>query len=321
MNQFTKPKLKPGLKEYVLEHKIITIIVLVALLGGGFGIKHYFFNSVDYSNYQPLPSDSPSPSPSPTDIPSSTPTDSSPTPTDTPAPTAVPTSSPTPAPSAPVGIPSGSYSTLSANPSSVKADNSTQMALTVTIRDGNNTPITGATLTLQSSGGGQTFTSSSNGSNITNGSGQAFFNVISNAGGSFSVSAYIQYGGGNNTTLSLGSITFKTIPTPDAGHSTVNANPSSVPADGSTTSTVTVNLKDSSGNSVPSDTISITLNSTDSNLKINGSTASSASTNADSNGQATFTLTSTSSNTQDTFTVTDTTMNVPLNTQLIVTFN
>lgn len=313
-------------KEYILRHAIMILFILVVVSTFGFGIKYYFLGSKDYSDYQPLPTDSPSLTVFPTDTPIPTPNETPQTVMDTPTPapalnlTPSPTPTLTPTTSAPVGVPSQTYSTLTANPTAVRADNSTPMALTVTIKDGNNNPINGATLTLQSNGN-QTFTSASLGSNITNGAGQAFFKVVSNTAGTFTVSAFIQYNGGNSTTLPLGSITFSAIPTPDPGHSTVNANPQSVAADGSTASTVTVNLKDNMGNSVPSDTVNITLNSADPNLKINGVSTSSGSINADFNGRVTFNLTSTSTNTTDTFTVTDTTTNVPLNTQLTVTFN
>lgn len=99
--------------------------------------------------------------------------------------------------------------------------------------------------------------------------------------------------------------------TADTNNSTVSLNSSSIPADGSTTATITITAKDSSGNTLSGDTVS--LNSTsDSGLVINGGSAGSdtASTSTDSNGVATFTVSSNNANPgTDTFTATDTSDN------------
>ena len=85
---------------------------------------------------------------------------------------------------------------------------------------------------------------------------------------------------------------------PDAGNSQLNA--TAVPADGTTTSTVTILLRDSSGVVLTGDTVSITA-PTDPTAVI-----SPASTTLDGSGQATFTITSTTIGT-DALTVDDTT--------------
>jgi hypothetical protein len=90
---------------------------------------------------------------------------------------------------------------------------------------------------------------------------------------------------------------------PDAAHSSLTA--TEVAADGSTTSTVTVTLQDSSGTPLAGDTVQL-ANTTDSSLKISPSSAT-----LDASGSATFTATSTTAGT-DAIDVTDTTTSTTL---------
>lgn len=91
---------------------------------------------------------------------------------------------------------------------------------------------------------------------------------------------------------------------PDAAHSSLSA--TQVPADGSTQSTITVTLQDSSGTPISGDTVQLS-NSTDSSLKISPSSAT-----LDASGSATFTAVSNNPGT-DSITVTDTTTGTTLN--------
>ena len=72
--------------------------------------------------------------------------------------------------------------------------------------------------------------------------------------------------------------------TVDSGLSTVSASPSSVPADGASTSTVTVTIKDSGGVAVPGQTVTLAANAG------SPSVISAASGPSDANGQVTFTV-------------------------------
>ncbi|HVZ11990.1 MAG TPA: Ig-like domain-containing protein [Patescibacteria group bacterium] len=93
---------------------------------------------------------------------------------------------------------------------------------------------------------------------------------------------------------------------PDAGHSTLSPNPSSVVADGSTTSSIQVTLHDSSGNALVGDSVSVIAPS-DSAAVISPSSAT-----TDSNGLATFTIHSTTVGT-DSLNVVDNTTSTTLN--------
>ncbi|HUD45042.1 MAG TPA: Ig-like domain-containing protein [Patescibacteria group bacterium] len=99
---------------------------------------------------------------------------------------------------------------------------------------------------------------------------------------------------------------------PDQSHSSLSAS-NQAPADGSSTVNVTVTLQDSSGNPLSGDSVSFT--------DPNNSTAvfSPSSTNLNSSGQATFTITSTNAQT-DNITVTDNSSNTQLSALGQVTF-
>lgn len=93
----------------------------------------------------------------------------------------------------------------------------------------------------------------------------------------------------------------------DTSESTLSVSPSTIPADGSTTATISIQVKDGSGNTLSGDHVTLT-STTDSGLVINseamGSTSSTAAT--DSNGNVTFTVKSSNpSPGTDTFTAAD----------------
>jgi len=93
----------------------------------------------------------------------------------------------------------------------------------------------------------------------------------------------------------------------DANKSTLAVGPSSIPADGVTTATITIAVKDSLGNTLSGDHITLTSTS-DSGLSINGSSYGTTSWTAatDSNGNVTFTIKSSNASSHtDTFTASD----------------
>jgi adhesin/invasin len=105
----------------------------------------------------------------------------------------------------------------------------------------------------------------------------------------------------NNSSGTVGQTVTQTA---TAGNSLVSASPASVPADGATTSTITVTLKDTYGNPVPGKTVTLASSrgATD--------TISAASGASDSNGHVTFTVyssTATPSGSPAVFTATDVT--------------
>ena len=97
-----------------------------------------------------------------------------------------------------------------------------------------------------------------------------------------------------------------------AGSSTVVASPTSVPADGSTTSTISVTLKDASANPLVGKTISL-------GSSLGGVTISPASTNTPPSGVVTFTVLSTVGGSA-TLTATDTTDSITITQTATVTF-
>ena len=87
-------------------------------------------------------------------------------------------------------------------------------------------------------------------------------------------------------------------------NTTINGN--AQPADGSSESSVTIQLLDSSNNPVPNDPVTISTN--DSNARLNNS-QSSISTNVDGSGKYNFQMTSTTANATNNVTVLDTSTN------------
>jgi hypothetical protein len=112
----------------------------------------------------------------------------------------------------------------------------------------------------------------------------------------------------------------------NTNNSLFSVNNSSVPADGSSTATISITVRDDSNNAVSGDTVTLT-SSGDSGLVINGGSAGAdnATATTDSNGNVSFTVSSNNPNPgTDTFTASDTSDNpaIPLgsNNSVTVTF-
>ena len=119
----------------------------------------------------------------------------------------------------------------------------------------------------------------------------------------------------NGALASVDSGTITVTPGPSVGgNSTVSASPTSVIADGSTTSTITVTLKDASGNPVAGKTVSLAKTSGPGTPTIS---APSGTSNA--SGVVTFTVKSTTAG-ADVFTATDTTDSITITQTATVTF-
>ncbi len=176
------------------------------------------------------------------------------------------------------GAASATQSTLAASVASVTADGTSGSTLTVTIRDVNDNPITGHTVSL-TQGGGSSVIATAN--STTDATGQAVFTVTNTTAETVTYTA-------EDTTDNVAidqtaSVTF-TPGVADAALSTLTASQASVAANGADSSTLTVTLKDANGNLITGHTVSLTQGSGSSVIAAVYET-----TNAD--GHAVFTVT------------------------------
>ncbi|MEI6607150.1 MAG: invasin domain 3-containing protein, partial [Verrucomicrobiota bacterium] len=209
-------------------------------------------------------------------------------------------------------IVSAANSTLVAAPSSVLADGVATATLTVTLKDSNNNVVAGKAVTLaKTSGPGSPVIATLAGT--TDSAGLATFTVKSTTIGTDVFTATDVTDG--VTVNQTASVTFTAAGTAvSASNSTVVAAPSSVLADGSATSTLTVTLKDAGNNLVAGKTVTL--------AKTSGSGSPVITTifgTTDSSGNATFTVTSTTTGT-DVFTATDASDGIALTQTASVTF-
>ena len=197
---------------------------------------------------------------------------------------------------------SASSSTVTASPKAVPADNLTTSTITVTLKDSLGNPVSGKTVTLGQSGS-STISAASGPSNA---SGVVTFTVKN------SVSQIVTYTA-TDTTDGIALIQSPTVNFgPTAAASTVVASPTSVPADNTTTSTVTVTLKDGSGNPVSGKVVTLTAGS-------GSSTISAASGVSNASGIVTFTVKDAVVESV-TYTAKDTTDNVTITQTATVSF-
>ena len=180
-----------------------------------------------------------------------------------------------------------SVSTVSSSPASVTADGSTSSTVTVTATDVYGNPIAGASTTLsQGSGSSSIAPASVN----TDGSGVAAFTVTDTLAETVTYQATVA------STLMNQTANVQFVPGPaDAAHTTITALPTSVPSDGVSTSTITVQAKDAQDNNLTSSGGVVTLSTDHGSL--------SAVTN---NNNGTYTATLTASNAIETATVSGT---------------
>jgi hypothetical protein len=198
-------------------------------------------------------------------------------------------------------------STVAAAPSYVNADGTTASTITVTLKATGNIPVPGKSVTLvQTVGSGVTITPAT--AQTSDANGQVVFTVQSSTPGAAEFTA-------TDTTDSVvitqkGTVQF--VGPADIGISTVAASPASVVANGLTTSTITVSLKDAAG--FPAAEREVTLVAGTANPTI---TPSSVFTNV--NGVATFAVSSSAIGTE-VFTATDVTDSVVITQNASVSF-
>ena len=188
---------------------------------------------------------------------------------------------------------SPSKSTMTVSPSTVVADGTSSATITVTINDQFGDPLGGKTVTMAATVTGTSNPSqtarvdpSQNAGGVvittTNGSGVITFGTNDTTAESMTYTATDTTD--NLTVTQIAIVTF-TAASPQVSQSTVQANPTAVPANGSTPSTITVTVEDHNANPVPGITIALTA--------LNGSSviapASGVMTNA--SGQAAFKVT------------------------------
>ena len=146
---------------------------------------------------------------------------------------------------APPGPVSAATSTVSASPAAVPADGTSPSTITVTLRDAGGSPVAGKEVAL-SGNRSATITTSNN---ISNASGVVTFTVRSGTVGVEQFTA-TDVTDGNLVITQTASVDFQApvvVGPVNAGTSTVTASPSSVVANGISTSTITVTLRDANG--------------------------------------------------------------------------
>ncbi|QTN32338.1 Ig-like domain-containing protein [Akkermansiaceae bacterium] len=174
---------------------------------------------------------------------------------------------------------SAGVSTVAASPAAVPADNTTTSNITVTLKDAGGAAVSGKTVSLVGNGSATIQTANS----TSNASGVVTFTVKSGAVGTQTFTAT----GDSVAITQTAAVDFQTVAGPgpvNAGTSTVVASPTSVPADGTTSSTITITLRDASGNPVPNEGVSLAKTSGPGSVTI--TPVDIQSTNA--SGQATF---------------------------------
>lgn len=210
-------------------------------------------------------------------------------------------------------LPADGPSTVVAAPTSIVANDTATSLVTVTLLNAASAPVAGKTITLAETTalGGITITPVQP---VTDASGVATFNVKGNVVGSATFQA-------TDTTdalvLTADPVTITLVsPLPADGPTTVSAAPSSIPADNTTTSLVTVTLRDALSNPVQGKTVSLAQTSA-----IAGVTITPVQPVSDASGVATFTVKGTTAGTA-TFQATDVTDTIVFtNDQVTITLN
>ena len=197
-------------------------------------------------------------------------------------------------------------STVTANPTTVTADGTSTSTVTVTLLDAHGNPVEGDSVTLISNGGSSTISPSSDpsaaGGTVTFTVHDAVAEDVTYAATDTSVPVVIDQSA---------EVTFTPGPT-NAGTSTVASNPSSVVASGTSTSTITVTLRDVDFNPVQGHAVTLTPGG-------GGSVISAASGSSGANGVVTFTVTDVTAQ-NVAYTATDTTVPVVITETAQVNF-
>lgn len=180
-----------------------------------------------------------------------------------------------------------STSTLVASPSTVPADGITASSLTVTLTDGSGTPIpiSSDAVTVSESTGGHAKIST--GVISSTNSNQETFSITD----LYPETVIFTATDSNGVVIDeTASITF-TPSASEASNSSVTASPATVPADGSSSTSITVTLKDSSGNPVSGHQVTLSNDGTGVVESGQGTGATPTTATTNTNGVASFTAT------------------------------
>ena len=183
------------------------------------------------------------------------------------------------------GVPAASVpdpvtSSVAASPGIVPNDGTTTSTITVTLRDDDSVSVPSRDVTLTGSTGNATITPVNPTTNV---SGQAVFTVSSVTPETETFTAEDVTGGGSIIVTQTASVIFEDPDLVDPATSTVTASLADVPADDSTTSTVTVTLKTSLGTPIQGKDVSLAAAPT-------GATITALNATTDVNGEAAFTV-------------------------------
>ena len=143
-------------------------------------------------------------------------------------------------------------STVAANPLTVASDGTTAATITVTLNGADGNPVWGKTVTLASSRGATDTISAASGASSS--AGVVTFTVTSLTPGSPFFTATDTDDG---VTITQKAIVQFTAGAVSAAKSTVAATPTALLADGSSSATITVTLKDAAGHAIPGKTVTL----------------------------------------------------------------
>jgi Bacterial Ig-like domain (group 1) len=197
-------------------------------------------------------------------------------------------------------------STVTASSTTPPSDGTTPTTITVTVTDEFGNAVNGQAITLNALPSGNTADITA-GNATTNGSGEATFSATDAAAEVVTFQA-TDTTDSNTPLTSEAVVTFGTpaVPPPVATFCSVVATPTSVPADGSTSATISVLLYNGAGDAVPGKAVTLTASGGNSTVTaVNGTTTST--------GNALFSVTDTTAESV-TYTAEDTTdsLNLPL---------
>ncbi|MFO1053168.1 MAG: Ig-like domain-containing protein [Planctomycetota bacterium] len=176
-----------------------------------------------------------------------------------------------------VHLPSSANTTLSLVPSTIQASGTSAVA--ITLMDSAGAPVSGATVTIEIDGGGVDITQPTG---LTGADGVANAQVTATLAGERQLRIVVLVGGSTTTFTLPGFLTVDPA-APSATHSAVAISPSTLPADGVTTGTVTVQARDDYDNAIPGAQIALALD-------VPGAVLDGTSLTADAGGDATTTI-------------------------------
>ncbi|HJR54260.1 MAG TPA: invasin domain 3-containing protein [Gemmatimonadota bacterium] len=199
------------------------------------------------------------------------------------------------------GPASGANSQITASPTSIPADGGSTSTIMVELRDASGTPLTSGGDNVQLSTTAGTLGSVSDNGNGT----YTAILTAASTGGSATISGTVNGAAITDTAV----VTFTGPGPPSGATSQITASPTSIPANGASTSTITVELRDASGTPLIAGGDAVQL-----------STTAGALGSVSDNGNGTYTATLTAPSTAGTATISGTVNGNAINDTAVVTF-